>query len=156
MDKFGGHPMAAGLSLKHENISKLRERLNANCTLTSEDLDPVLWIDVPMPLSYVNIGLVEELGRLEPFGKGNEKPLFADKNLLVRGVSIIGKNSNVLKMQSETDVGSIADAICFSFDPDNVPKKDNVISVVYYPDINEYKGRKRLQFIVKEWRRQDV
>lgn len=89
--------MAAGISLDKENIDEFRWQLNHNQKLTKEQLTPVTWIDVPMPLGYAGFPLIEQLKLLEPFGKGNEKPVFADKNLRVRQASIIGKNRNVLK-----------------------------------------------------------
>ena len=109
LNKFGGHPMAAGISLDKENIDEFRWQLNHNQKLTKEQLTPVTWIDVPMPLGYAGFPLIEQLKLLEPFGKGNEKPVFADKDLRVRQASIIGKNRNVLKMVLE-------DANAYSYD----------------------------------------
>lgn len=151
LTKFGGHPMAAGLSLPKENIDIFRKQLNANQTLTEKELTPVIWIDVPMPVSYVNIKLVEQLHVLEPFGKGNEKPVFADRNLTVRSVNIIGKNRNVLKMQLESADGHLVEAVQFKVDEARVPLCGQRISIVYYPDINEYNGNRSLQFVVQEW-----
>ena len=110
LNKFGGHPMAAGISLDKENIDEFRWQLNHNQKLTKEQLTPVTWIDVPMPLGYAGFPLIEQLKLLEPFGKGNEKPVFADKNLRVRQASIIGKNRNVLKMVLE-DANATQDAV---------------------------------------------
>lgn len=151
LTKFGGHPMAAGLSLPIENIDEFRRRLNINQRLTDKELTPVVWIDVPMPVSYVTMELVEQLKVLEPFGKGNEKPIFADKNLVVKSARLIGKNSNVLKMQLESNDGRVVDAIMFHVVDEVIPFKGDSISMVYYPDINEYNGRKSLQFVVQEW-----
>ena len=150
LTKFGGHPMAAGMSLPKENIDAFRKRLNELQTLTPKELTPVMWIDVPMPLDYVSMKLVEQLKVIEPFGKGNEKPVFADKNLTVRYAGLIGKNSNVLKMKLETQSGMLVDAVKFNASMDYIPLKGDKISVVYYPDINEYKGRRSLQFIILE------
>lgn len=152
LNKFGGHPMAAGISLDKENIDELRWQLNHNQTLTEEQLTPVIWIDVPMPLGYVNFSLIEQLKCLEPFGKGNEKPVFADRNLTVRQASIIGKNKNVLKLVLEDENAYSYDAVMFRADELNVPLRGQKISVVYYPSINEYNGKKTIQFIVSEWR----
>ena len=151
LTKFGGHPMAAGLSLPTENIEPLRRQLNINQTLTDKDLTPVVWIDVPMPVGYVTMRLVEQLKVLEPFGKGNEKPIFADRNLTVKSSRIIGKNKNVLKMQLESEDGHLVDAIMFHVVDELIPFKDTRISMVYYPDINEFNGNRSLQFIVQEW-----
>lgn len=152
LNKFGGHPMAAGISLDKENIEEFRWQLNRNQTLTEEQLTPVTWIDVPMPLGYVNFSLIEQLKCLEPFGKSNEKPVFADRNLTVRQASIIGKNKNVLKLVLEDENAYSYDAVMFRADALNVPRKGQKISIVYYPSINEYNGNKTIQFIVSEWR----
>lgn len=100
MLKFGGHPMAAGLSLLEENIDEFRRELNERSGLTEEDFKAKLWIDVPMPIDYINERLVEELKILEPFGQGNEKPLFAQKQVRIRSCRVIGKNKNVVKFDS--------------------------------------------------------
>lgn len=150
---FGGHPMAAGLSLPVENIELLRKKLNENQSLTERDLTPCRWIDVGMPVEYASFRLVEQLHLLEPFGTGNEKPVFADKNLTVRRSFVIGKNKNVLKLQLETSYGKMVDAIQFRIDPDYIPVQGQKIAIIYYPDINEFQGRKSLQFIIQEWRK---
>lgn len=152
LNKFGGHPMAAGVSLDRENIDEFRWLLNHNQHLTAEQLTPVTWIDVPMPVDYVNMSLIEQLKVLEPFGKGNEKPLFADRGLTVRTVNLIGKNANVLKMQLESAGGQLVEAIQFRADALHVPARGQKISMVYYPDINEYQGRRSIQFVVQEWK----
>lgn len=151
LTKFGGHPMAAGLSLPTENIDILRRKLNENQTLTQKELIPVTWIDVPMPVAYASKKLTDELHILEPFGKGNEKPVFADKNLTVRFANMIGKNRNVLKMQLEDDKGTVVQAVQFKVSEEDMPLCGKKISIVYYPDINEYRGNQTLQFIVQEW-----
>ncbi|MGN0316684.1 MAG: single-stranded-DNA-specific exonuclease RecJ [Lachnospira sp.] len=154
LTKFGGHPMAAGLSLKRENIDSFRKALNDRNHLTDEQLTPVTHIDVPMPVDYVSIGLVEQLRLLEPFGKGNEKPVFADRNLFVKNASLIGKNKNVLKCNLENENGRIIEGIMFNADEENVPAAGTTISVVYYPDINTFNGSTNLQFRILEWRYQ--
>ena len=135
-----------------ENIDEFRWQLNHNQKLTKEQLTPVTWIDVPMPLGYAGFPLIEQLKLLEPFGKGNEKPVFADKNLRVRQASIIGKNRNVLKMVLEDANAYSYDAIMFRADSMNVPKREQNISIVYYPSINEFNGKKTIQFVVTEWK----
>ena len=100
-ERFGGHAMAAGMSLKKENLQPLRERLNQNCGLSEEDLMPVIHIDVPMPLDYISEGFIQELDLLEPFGKGNPKPVFAERHFKILRASVIGKNRNVLKMHGQ-------------------------------------------------------
>ena len=153
LTKYGGHPMAAGLSLESADIDVFRKMLNDNATLDDSDLIPKTWIDVPMPVGYASMGLVGQLKLLEPFGKGNEKPVFADRNLYVKTASIIGKNRNVLKMQLETKEGYIVQAVQFGIsDKDPVPKAGSRILIVYYPDINVYNGVSSLQIIIKEWK----
>lgn len=151
LTKFGGHPMAAGLSLPIEKIDILRRQLNEKQTLTKKELTPVTWIDVPMPVAYASRELVEQLHVLEPFGKGNEKPVFADKNLTVRFANIIGKNKNVLKMQLEDSKGTVVDAIQFKVSEEDMPLCGKKISIVYYPDVNEFRGNRTLQFVIQEW-----
>lgn len=153
LTKYGGHPMAAGLSLETADIDVFRKMLNDNATLDDSDLIPKTWIDVPMPVGYASMGLVGQLKLLEPFGKGNEKPVFADRDLYVKIASIIGKNRNVLKMQLETKEGYIVQAVQFGIsDKDPVPKAGSRILIVYYPDINVYNGVSSLQIIIKEWK----
>lgn len=153
LTKYGGHPMAAGLSLETADIDVFRKMLNDNATLDGSDLIPKTWIDVPMPVGYASMGLVGQLKLLEPFGKGNEKPVFADRDLYVKTASIIGKNRNVLKMQLETKEGYIVQAVQFGIsDKDPVPKAGSRILIVYYPDINVYNGVSSLQIIIKEWK----
>ena len=114
MLKFGGHPMAAGLSLLEENIDEFRRELNERSGLTEEDFKAKLWIDVPMPIDYINERLVEELKILEPFGQGNEKPLFAQKQVRIRSCRVIGKNKNVVKLVLEGGSGMPMDGILFT------------------------------------------
>lgn len=154
LPKFGGHPMAAGLSIKEEDVPEFRKRLNENAELTEDDFIPRVWIDVPMPLEYVTEGLVEELKRLEPFGQGNEKPLFAQKGLMIRSLRVLGKNRNVVKLGLVTDTGLSMDGLLFG-DGDALQRelagKDR-IDIVYYPDINEYNGNRTLQAVIRNYK----
>ena len=154
LPKFGGHPMAAGLSIKEEDVPEFRRRLNENAVLTEEDFIPRVWIDVSMPLEYVTEGLVEELKRLEPFGQGNEKPLFAQKGLMIRSLRVLGKNRNVVKLGLVTDTGLSMDGLLFG-DGDAVQRelagKDR-IDIVYYPDVNEYNGNRTLQAVIRNYK----
>lgn len=154
LPKFGGHPMAAGLSIKEEDIPEFRRRLNENAVLTEEDFIPRVWIDVPMPLEYVTEGLVEELKRLEPFGQGNEKPLFAQKGLLIRSLRVLGKNRNVVKLGLVTETGLSMDGLLFG-DGDAFQRelagKDR-IDIVYYPDVNEYNGNRTIQAVIRNYK----
>ena len=112
-----------------------------------------MWIDVPMPVSYANIRLVNQLRLLEPFGKGNEKPVFADRNLYVKTASVIGKNKNVLRCQLETEDGTYVPAVQFGINNiDDIPRAGMRISIIYYPDINTFNGIMSLQIIIKEWK----
>ena len=154
LPKFGGHPMAAGLSIKEEDVPEFRRRLNENAVLTEEDFIPRVWIDVPMPLEYVTEGLVEELKRLEPFGQGNEKPLFAQKGLMIRSLRVLGKNRNVVKLALVTDTGLSMDGLLFG-DGDAIQRelagKDR-IDIVYYPDVNEYNGNRTFQAVIRNYK----
>lgn len=151
--QFGGHPMAAGLSMAEENIERFRKKLNENCTLSEHDLMPKVMIDVPMPISYLTETLTEELKVLEPFGKGNAKPLFAQKNLRVSKLRIFGKNRNVAKMTLTDTDGVWKDAVFFG-EVDEFAEFVSVhdtISVTYYPEINEYQGRRTLQIVIRNY-----
>lgn len=153
MEQYGGHPMAAGLSIKEENVEEFRKRLNENCTLTEKDLRPKILIDVPMPVSYINRELVEEISLLEPFGKGNTRPLFAQKGLRVLSSRILGKNRNVAKLQLSDHTGCVIDAVYFGEADEfiNAVKGSNSISVTYYPEINRYQGRETLQIVIRNY-----
>lgn len=153
LTKFGGHPMAAGLSLEEENVERFRRKLNEQSGLTEEDLVEKVTIDVPMPIHYIRKDLVQELSLLEPFGKGNEKPLFAQKNLWVSQRRVFGKNRNVVKMRLTDENGYPMDGVYFGngdeFAEEGRGKRK--ISIVYYPDINMYQGRESLQVIIRHY-----
>ena len=153
LTKFGGHPMAAGLSLEEENVERFRRKLNEQSGLTEEDLVEKVTNDVPMPIHYIRKDLVQELSLLEPFGKGNEKPLFAQKNLWVSQMRVFGKNRNVVKMRLTDENGYPMDGVYFGngdeFAEEGRGKRK--ISIVYYPDINMYQGRESLQVIIRHY-----
>lgn len=153
LTKFGGHPMAAGLSLEEENVERFRRKLNEQSGLTEEDLVERVTIDVPMPIHYIRKDLVQELSLLEPFGKGNEKPLFAQKNLWISQMRVFGKNRNVVKMRLTDENGYPMDGVYFGngdeFAEEGRGKRK--ISIVYYPDINMYQGRESLQVIIRHY-----
>ena len=153
LTQFGGHPMAAGLSMVEENIRQFRKKLNENCTLSENDLIPKVMIDVPMPISYLTEAFTEELKVLEPFGKGNTKPLFAQKNLCVSKLRIFGKNRNVAKMILTDANGIWKDAVFFGEADEfgEFVSMHDTISVTYYPEINEYQGRRTLQVVIKNY-----
>ena len=153
LTKFGGHPMAAGLSLEEENVERFRRKLNEQSGLTEEDLVEKVTIDVPMPIHYIRKDLVQELSLLEPFGKGNEKPLFAQKNLWISQMRVFGKNRNVVKMRLTDENGYPMDGVYFGngdeFAEEGRGKRK--ISIVYDPDINMYQGRESLQVIIRHY-----
>lgn len=151
--QFGGHPMAAGLSMEEKNVELFRRRLNDNCTLTEQDLIPKIMIDVPMPISYLSKKLTEQLKVLEPFGKGNSKPLFAQKNLRAVGIRVFGRNRNVAKMLLIDGNGIKMDAVYFGEAQEFVDfvQAHDTISVTYYPEINVFQGRENLQVVIKNY-----
>ena len=153
LTQFGGHPMAAGLSMEEKNVELFRRRLNDNCTLTEQDLIPKIMIDVPMPISYLSKKLTEQLKVLEPFGKGNTKPLFAQKNLHAVGIRVLGRNRNVVKMLLIDENGIKMDAVYFGEAQEfvNFVQAHDSISVTYYPEINVYQGRENLQVVIKNY-----
>ncbi len=153
LTQFGGHPMAAGLSMEEKNVEPFRRRLNDNCTLTEQELIPKIMIDVPMPISYLSRQLTEQLKVLEPFGKGNTKPLFAQKNLHAVGLRVLGRNQNVVKMLLMDENGTKMDAVYFGEAQEFVEfvQTHETISVTYYPEINVYQGRETLQVVVRNY-----
>ena len=153
LTKFGGHPMAAGLSLEEENVETFRRKLNERSGLSQEDLVEKVSIDVPMPIHYIRKDLVRELSLLEPFGKGNEKPLFAQKNLWISQLRVFGTNRNVVKMRLTDENGYPMDGVYFG-DGDAFAEEargKQKIAIVYYPDINVYQGRESLQVIIRHY-----
>lgn len=151
--QYGGHPMAAGLSIAEENVDIFRRLLNENCTLTEADLIPKIVIDVPMPISYINENLIRQLSVLEPFGKGNGKPLFAQKNLRVLKVGIFGKNQNTVKVQLMDASGAVMDGLYWGDEKEfaEFARSHETISVTYYPRINSYMGRESLQIVIQNY-----
>lgn len=154
LPKFGGHPMAAGLSIREEDIEEFRQRLNKNANLTEEDFVPKIWIDVPLPLEYVSENLVEELKLLEPFGQGNEKPQFAQKRLYIRNCRVLGKNRNLVKMSLVTESGMSMEGLLFT-EGDMFLRELNGrkwLDIIYYPDVNEYNGDRTLQVVIRNYK----
>ena len=151
--QYGGHPMAAGLSIEEEKIGELRRRLNENCSLTEDDLIRKTVIDVAMPLSYLSPKLVQEFSWLEPYGKGNTKPVFAQKDVTVVWPKIVGKNRNVVKMDLQDKSGYRVEAVYFG-DTAAFMKAANAgkpMAVTYYPEINRYNGLETLQVIITDF-----
>lgn len=170
LGKFGGHKLAAGLSLKEENLEEFRNYLNQNAKLTEEDLIPKISIDMQMPFQYVNESLVEELSLLEPFGKGNTKPVFVEKDIEILNARVLGKNQNVLKMQVKDAFGNVLDAMYFGniaaffayfeqkYGKLLVGQMKNGMQTgiraafTYYPTMNEYQGRKSVQIVIQNYK----
>lgn len=170
LTKFGGHPMAAGLSLPEENVEIFRKQMNENCPFRAEEIVQTIHIDVPMPVDYVTNALVEEFSILAPFGKDNPKPVFADRNLKISRMWVIGKNQNVLRMTLVSEQGRPLSAIYFGdieamrtylveqYGTQEVEKafhgrENNMqISIVYSPKINTYKDSETLQFEIQYYR----
>ena len=151
--KFGGHPMAAGMSLPKENLQTLRKQLNANCTLTAEDLIEKISIDIAMPIQYINEAFIEELKVLEPFGNGNGKPLFAERDFHVLQSQILGKNKNTLKIYGTNAAGCHMEGLYFGDIQEFVDllETKNTISITYYPSVNEFRGRRSLQLMIQDF-----
>lgn len=165
--KFGGHALAAGLSLKEENIIKLRECLNQDAPLSEEDLHKTIWIDVALPFQYIDENFIEELSLLEPFGKGNEKPVFAERNVKVKKMRILGKSRNVIRLELENGNNKIVTGVAFEggenylsylvdkFGEQEVEKakrgeNNNIsLSVTYYPQINEFNNCREVRVLLK-------
>ncbi len=166
MERFGGHPMAAGMTLQEEHLDILRTNLNATATLTEEDFIPVVRIDVPLPIGYVTKDFIKQLELLEPFGKGNTKPVFAEKFFKLLKARIIGKNKNVLKLTVMDDQHCTMDAVYFGdvedfekFVEDEygsieknllfAGKKNSIeMAMTYYPEINTYMGVESVQLVI--------
>ena len=148
--KFGGHKLAAGLSLEEEKVEVFRKRINELADLTEEDLQMKVSIDMRLPFPYINEELIHELKILEPFGKGNGKPLFAESKLRVIQPRIFGKNRNVLKCRLEDQQGNQMEAVYFGEVEDCLQQmeKKQIMSFTYYPSINEYMGRRTIQLTI--------
>ena len=148
--KFGGHKLAAGLSLEEENVEVFRKRINELADLTEEDLQMKVSIDMRLPFPYINEELIHELKILEPFGKGNGKPLFAESKLRVIQPRIFGKNRNVLKCRLEDQQGNQMEAVYFGEVEDCLQQmeKKQIMSFTYYPTVNEYMGKRTIQLTI--------
>lgn len=154
--KFGGHPMAAGFSLEEKDVEEFRRRLNDNARerLTEEDFIPKVWIDVAMPFQYITEPLINELELLEPYGQGNEKPQFAQKDLLIRSACVMGRNRNVVRVSLADGQGTSMDGIIFTEGDLFMEEKGErrVMDAIYYPSVNEYNGNRSLQIVIKYWK----
>jgi single-stranded-DNA-specific exonuclease len=172
LTRFGGHPMAAGLSLQKENLEAFIRKINENTGLSQEDFCPEVRIDAVVPLEMLSEGSIQELSLLEPYGKGNSKPLFAEQHFAILEMRVMGKRKNVLKMKVRNKTGYVMDALYFG----EIEKWDtylreaygNVLidklyrgqadpahpvdmGLVYYPDINEYRGTRTIQIVIQHF-----
>ena len=168
--KYGGHKMAAGLSMREEDVEPFRQKINEICTLTEDDLQEKIHIDVPMPVSYVSFRLVEELELLGPFGTGNSKPVFAQKDLKFVSARALGKAGNVLRFTVEDSEQKRWEMMYFggkdNFEAYAAEKYgqtalDGLYSgkgsplyfdVVYYPGVNTWQGNTKLQLVMQQYR----
>lgn len=171
--KYGGHKMAAGLSMEEENLEVFRHAINDNCTLTDEDFEEKITIDVPMPMSYVTEAFVQELSVLEPFGAANEKPVFAQKNIRFLRGYIMGKNRNMARFDVMDENRMRYTIVCFRnldklmqyleqkegkekteklFATGLHPDEAVLMDVIYYPSINEFRGKTSVQYILQDYR----
>ena len=149
--RFGGHRQAAGLSMKRENLESFRKMINDHCTLTPQDLTEKVVIDMEMPFSCVTEGLIRELALLEPFGKGNTKPVFAARNVRLMDMRVMGRKKNVLKMRAVDANGNTLEAVYF-VDVENLSgRKDTLLSITYYPTLNEYMGQATPQIVITHY-----
>ena len=148
--KFGGHPMAAGLSLPVENIDAFRTAINANTQMTKEEMQTIIHIDVPMPFSYISEELIGQLERLEPFGNGNPKPVFAQKNVRILRKMPIGKQKQFLRLTLQGEDGSRMEGLYFGERTvlEEIEGERGCITITYYPQINDFRGRRSLQIVI--------
>ena len=167
--KFGGHKMAAGLSIEKQNIDELRTRLNEKCTLTEEDLMKKIEVDSELPFKFATFGLVNDLKKLEPFGVGNKKPIFAGKNIQINRIKILGKEGKAIRLEMTDESGFKMQGIMFNkskrfmkflsekFGQDEIDKamegvtNEIKLMLLYYPNINEFNGRQYLQLIIESF-----
>lgn len=155
LTKFGGHPMAAGLSLDKENVEKFKRRLNDQCTLSEEELTEKVVIDMELPFAAITEQFIEELEYMEPFGKGNTKPVFAARGVVMQHVKIIGKNKNVAKATAIDAAGNRMEAICFHDAQEfaeRCEKNNGKMSITFYPGINEFRGERQIQIVITHYR----
>ena len=155
LTKFGGHPMAAGLSLDKENVEKFKRRLNDQCTLSEEELTEKVVIDMELPFAAITEQFIEELEYMEPFGKGNTKPDFAARGVVMQHVKIIGKNKNVAKATAIDVAGNRMEAICFHDAQEfaeRCEKNNGKMSITFYPGINEFRGERQIQIVITHYR----
>ena len=153
-EKFGGHKLAAGLSLKEEDVDDFRRRINKVCTLSDKDLIEKVHFDMTLPFGYITENLIEEFEKLEPCGNGNSRAMFAEKDVIVKSARIVGRNKNVAKLRLQDSKGVILDGVYFGEAEKFVSYTQNQskIAIMFYPDINEYMGMTSVQIVVKDYK----
>ena len=152
--KFGGHKLAAGLSLKEENVDLFRKMINEKCKLKDDDFVEKVYFDMTLPFKYISENLIEEFEKLEPCGNGNTRAMFAEKNVKILNSNIVGRNKNVVKLRIKDSKGDALDAVYFG-DAEHFmeyTKDKGMIAVMFYPNINEYNGSRTVQIVIKDYK----
>ena len=154
LEKFGGHKLAAGMSMKLENLDLLRDRLNKNSGLNAEDFIEKIWIDVPLPFEYADTGFFEQLEKLEPFGQGNEKPVFAQKNVTILSARSIPGYKNLVKFKLRDSAFFVSEGILFADADETLAAlaKRTEFDILYYPKLSLFNGRKSIEIQIKAWK----
>lgn len=154
LTKYGGHPMAAGLSLEKDKLSEFRKLLNSNSELKESDFVEKIWIDIALPFAYLSEDFVKELSLLEPFGQGNQKPNFAQKQVEIINLRVFGQNRNVIKLRCKDSFGTGIDALIFT-DGDEFIKElgdKRLFDIIYYPKINDFNNKITVQIVIRDWK----
>ena len=154
LTKYGGHPMAAGLSLEKDKLSEFRKLLNSNSKLKESDFVEKIWIDIALPFAYLSEDFVKELSLLEPFGQGNQKPNFAQKQVEIINLRVFGQNRNVVKLRCKDSFGTGIDALIFT-DGDEFIKElgdKRLFDIIYYPKINDFNNKITVQIVIRDWK----
>ena len=154
LTKYGGHPMAAGLSLEKDRLSEFRKLLNSNSELKESDFVEKIWIDIALPFAYLSEDFVKELSLLEPFGQGNQKPNFAQKQVEIINLRVFGQNRNVVKLRCKDSFGTGIDALIFT-DGDEFIKElgdKRLFDIIYYPKINDFNNKITVQIVIRDWK----
>lgn len=152
LEKYGGHPMAAGLSLKKENVEAFRRFLNEHSKLVESDFVKEVWIDVAMPFGYISEDLVAQLAQLAPFGQGNESPTFAQKDVEILNARVLGKDHNVVRLSLKDSAGTRMEGLVFTDGDAFIEEAKRFIDIIYAPQVNEYMGQRTLQVVIRDWK----
>ena len=152
--KYGGHPMAAGLSLEKDKLSEFRKLLNSNSELKESDFVDKIWIDIALPFAYLSEDFVKELSLLEPFGQGNQKPNFAQKQVEILNLRVFGQNRNVVKLRCKDSFGTGIDALIFTDGNEFLEELGDkrLFDIIYYPKINDFNNKITVQIVIRDWK----